>query len=194
VLRSLKPRVTQNILATDGARKIEFTHKIYPYARTSINVVRCPEHKMRRTGVLTLNCSGNLNSLTIWKSNQSTLFVPRKTFGDTPPTSCRQSPGSDSAAIWSPTRETSTKPSDHLSAARVFSACQPAVLKSLFQPRMTRRKAAWLPRRYTRINTDSENEFQPSALISGRARHFRRRLAMAGQAVRAAPAPDFTAS
>jgi hypothetical protein len=81
-----------------------------------------------------------------------------------------------------PTRKTSTKPSDNPSAARHFSACQPAVLKSLFQPRMTR------------INTDSENEFQPSALISDRARHFRRRPAMAGQAVRAAPASDFTAA
>jgi len=46
----------------------------------------------------------------------------------------------------------------------------------------------------TTDETDSKNEFQPSALISGRARHFRRRAAMAGQAVRAAPAPDFTAS
>ena len=35
----------------------------------------------------------------------------------TPPTSYRQLPGSDSAAPWPPTRETSTRPSDHLSAA-----------------------------------------------------------------------------
>jgi hypothetical protein len=42
---------------------------------------------------------------------------------------------------------------------------------------------------FTRIETAKYTDH-----TKGRARHFRRRLAMAGQAVRAAPAPDFTAS